>query len=481
MKNSWESKKILAYGKRFSIFTSIMFVLLCVFSCNNLLVLGGGSLVIAMPGTRAAIASSYTIELTGTNGTTQSKTLAGGTTAQFDDLDPDTYNISVKGKDDSGLVVLYGMSNATVEAGATASATVNLGTVANDLNSLQQAITTGGIVYIGSDINVTSSLTVNTDVTLLPAYKNVTLTKTADFDLISFAAAATLTVGGNDYTITLDGDSGTNPFTKSLINTNGKGSTVYLNRNSIVTNNSGTGLTITGENATTLKAYLYLNGGTISNNKSGGVSLSSADFVMNDGLIDGNSGGNGAGVSMNSTNGIAFIMKGGTISDNQSTGNGGAIYGGRSCRFTLDGGSIKGNSATGNGGGVFLNNGTFIMNGGTIVDNKVKEDSSLGHGVYFSDGDNGDLKFSGNPVIDKNNDVYYVIGQAIKISGPLTGATPVATITFNDYGSSNPVLEAENGVKLADVIKKFKVTQPEDGSAEYIINDEGKLQKVGAQ
>lgn len=464
MEKILKGKKFFTFEKWLACFTGILLVMLAVFSCNNVLVKDGGSLIIAVPGARAASASSYTIELKGSNGTPQTKTVAGGTTAQFDDLDPDTYNISVKGKDNSGLVVLYGMSNATVEAGATASATVNLGAVANDLNSLQQAVTAGGIVYIGSDINVTSSLTVNTDVTLLPAYKNVTLTKAGDIDLISFAAAAILTVGGNDYTITLDGDSGTNPSTKSLINTNGKGSTVYLNRNSIVTNNSGTGLTITGQNATTLKAYLYLNGGTISNNKSGGVSLSSADFVMNDGLIDGNSGGNGAGVSMNSTNGIAFIMKGGTISDNQSTGNGGAIYGGKSCRFTMDGGSIKGNSATGNGGGVFLNNGTFIMNGGTIVGNKVKEDSSLGHGVYFSDGDNGDLKFSGNPVIDKNNDVYYVIRQAIKISGPLTGATPVATITFNDYGSSNPVLEAENGVNLAAMVKKFAVTLAPDGS-----------------
>ena len=462
MKNSWESKKILAYGKRFSVFTSIMLVLLFAFSCSNLIMNDGGSLIIAVPGARAASASNYTIELTGANGTTQSKTLAGGTTAQFDDLDPDTYNISVKGTNES-VVVLYGTSSATVSAGATASATVKLGAVANDLNSLQQAVTAGGIVYIGSDIDVDSTLMVNTDVTLLPAYKNVTLTKDANIDLISFAAAATLTVGGNGYTITLDGAAREND-TKSLINVNGKGSTVYLKRNSIVTNNSGTGLTITGENATTKKAYLYLDGGTISNNKSGGVSLSDADFVMNDGLIDGNSGVNGAGVSMNSNTGIAFIMKGGTISDNQSPGDGGAIYGRQRCSFTMEGGTIKGNSATGNGGGVYLSNGTFIMNGGTIIDNNVSEDSSLGYGVYFSDGDSGDLKFSGNPVIDKNNNVHYVIRQAIKISGPLTGATQVATITFDDYGSSYLVLEAENGVTLTeDVVEKFAVTPDTDG------------------
>ena len=160
MKNSWESKKILAYGKRFSVFTSIMLVLLFAFSCSNLIMNDGGSLIIAVPGARAASASNYTIELTGANGTTQSKTLAGGTTAQFDDLDPDTYNISVKGTNES-VVVLYGTSSATVSAGATASATVNLGTVANDLNSLLEVIRNqraDGTIYVADGIEVGADL-----------------------------------------------------------------------------------------------------------------------------------------------------------------------------------------------------------------------------------------------------------------------------------------------------------------------------------
>ena len=207
-------------------------------------------------------------------------------------------------------------------AGETASATVKLGAVANDFDSLEQAVTAGGIVYIGSSIDVTYSLTVNTDVTLLPFENDVTLKKTGDFVLISFAAAGTLTVGGNDYTITLDGDSGTISSTKSLINTNGQGSTVYLKRNSIVTNNNGTGLSIEGKDNKN-KAYLYLNGGTISNNKSGGVGLSSySEFEMNDGLIDGNSGGAGVNVGLGTS---AFVMKGGMISNNQTTGDGGGI------------------------------------------------------------------------------------------------------------------------------------------------------------
>ena len=473
MKNSWESKKILAYGKKFSVFTSIMLVLLFAFSCSNLIMNDGGSLIIAVPGARAASASSYTIELTGSNGTTQRKTVAGGTTAQFDDLDPDTYTISVKGTNES-VVVLYGTSSATVSAGATASAMVKMGTVANDLNSLQQAVTAGGIVYIGSDINVDSTLTVNTDVTLLPLDKAITLKKSGDIELISVTAGK-LTVGGNDYTITLDGDSSNITSTKNLIKVNGAGSTIYLNRNSVVMNNAGTGVSITGQNYSN-KAYLYLNSGTISNNKSGGVSLSYAEFVMNGGSINGNSFNSqisgGAGVSVG---GAIFTMKGGTISDNEMTSNdGGAIKVTPGGSFTMDGGSIEGNSATGSGGGVYVASGSFIMNGGSIKGNSA----ATGKGVYAT---TDNFKMSGNAVIDLGNDVCLGDGNRITVTGALSTTSTVALITPTNYSSPHAVLAVENGVKLADVIKKFNLTQPEDGSAEYIINDEGKLQKVEAQ
>ena len=155
MRNILKDRRFFVFKAGSVGFVAIALALLCVFSCNNLLVLGGGSLVIAMPGTRAATASRFTIELTGTNGTTQSKTLAGGTTAQFDDLDPDTYDIIVKGIDEAGAVVLGGSSSATVVAGKTASTTVEfLVEVVNNFDSLQQAMTAGGTVYVENDITV---------------------------------------------------------------------------------------------------------------------------------------------------------------------------------------------------------------------------------------------------------------------------------------------------------------------------------------
>lgn len=448
MSNLQDHKKLFVFGKRFAGFAGILLVSFLLLACENLIMNDGGSLIIAVPGARAASASSYTIELTGANGSTQRKTVAGGTTAQFDDLDPDTYTISVKGTNES-VVVLYGTSSATVSAGATASATVKLGAVANDLNSLQQAVTAGGIVYIGSSIDVTSSLTVNTDVTLLPAYKNVTLTKAGDIELISVTAGK-LTVGGNDYTITLDGDSSNITSTKNLIKVNGAGSTIYLNRNSVVMNNAGTGVSITGANALNSgKAFGYLNGGTISNNKSGGVSLSSAEFVMNGGSINGNSLNSqisgGAAVNMVSSN-TSFVMKGGTITGNTVTGtNGGAIYANSGSSFTMEGGIITNNTTTGNG-----------------------------KGVYF--GGSGSLKIGGSAVIDSNNDVCFGERYTLKITSTLTGATTVATITPETYSAGTQVLSAENGVNLADEVEKFEVTPNDAG--EWVITEEGKLQQV---
>ncbi len=126
MKNSLDCKKLLSYGKELSIFAGILLVLLFVFSCNNILMRNSGSLVITVPGARAASASTFTIELASASGFTQRETISGGSTIQFDDLAPDTYTINVKGMDDAGTLVLSGTEKATVTAGQTATVTVDL-------------------------------------------------------------------------------------------------------------------------------------------------------------------------------------------------------------------------------------------------------------------------------------------------------------------------------------------------------------------
>lgn len=128
MRNLLKDRRFFIFKAGIFCFASVLFVLLCVFSCNNLLTLSeGGSLLVSVPGGRNATdATIYTIELKGEKGSTYSKTVSSGETAAFEELIPDTYTILVKGSNEKDIVVYYGSASATVEAGKTASAMVEL-------------------------------------------------------------------------------------------------------------------------------------------------------------------------------------------------------------------------------------------------------------------------------------------------------------------------------------------------------------------
>ena len=390
--------------------------------------LSPGILTVNFSETGDSTASNFTIELTGSNGTTPIKTVSGGSTVQFDDLAPDTYNISVKGNDASGLVVLYGTSDAAVTAGATASAEVDLMGVVNDLSSLQQAVTAGGTIYIGSDINVASPLTVNTDVTLLPAYKNVTLTNNSSGNLfIIDNSSGNLTIGGGEYIITLDG----NQVAQSIILVKADG-TATLTDNGIITNAAASGV-----NISSYYGIFEMTGGTIMNNTSS----------------------HGGAVSM--SNGT-FSMTGGILKDNKSSGTGGAVSMSNGT-FSMTGGSITGNTAQNYGGGVCVSGGTFNLSGGSISNNSA----TYGSGVSVNQ---GSFKMSGSAVIDSNNDVYLNNSKTITITGELTGGDTVATITLASYNEGTQVLSAESGVDLANEVGKFAVTPNPADDSEWTID-----------
>ena len=400
MRNILKDRRFFVFKAGSVGFVAIALALLCVFSCNNLLVLGGGSLVIAMPGTRAATASRFTIELTGTNGTTQSKTLAGGTTtAQFDDLAPDTYDVLVKGIDEAGAVVLRGSSSATVVAGKTASTTVEfLVEVVNNFDSLQQAMTAGGTVYVVNDITVTESLIINQDVIIRALNKDVTLNLASDStdSMFEVGSGGELTLGGGEYMLTVDGKEQTRGVALLQI----KGGTVDL--------------------------YGTITNG-VNNDSAGGIKVNGSSSTLNmyDGAIVSNcrclnEWGIGGAIGLDAGN---MNMYGGSITEN-SAQDASAVYVNDQSVFTMSGGTISGNS---NDIAINISSSTFKIGGGALI----------------SSDDKVSLKTS----------------PAITIISPLTGGNSVATLTLKDgFSSGSSVLIAENGVTLADEVGKFVLT-----------------------
>ncbi|GHV22562.1 hypothetical protein FACS189494_09570 [Spirochaetia bacterium] len=98
-----------------------------------------------------------------------------------------------------------------------------------------------------------------------------------------------------------------------------------------------------------------------------GGSLTFAPVATGALIIDGGSGSGLTGNSLVGVSGGTFTMQTGTVLQNNNTsGNGGAVYISSSGTFAMAGGSISGNAAV-SGGGVYVDSGTFTMQGGAQV------------------------------------------------------------------------------------------------------------------
>ena len=137
----------------------------------------------------------------------------------------------------------------------------------------------------------------------------------------------TLTVGGGEHTITLDGNE--------------------VAEKSVISISGGT---------------VTLASGIISKAANSGVQITSGTFNMNGGTITGNKGSNGGAVFMN---GGKFYMNGGIITGNtaEDTGGGIQLSGGT---FILSGGYIDNNRAS-NGSGIYMFDGSFSMGGSAVI------------------------------------------------------------------------------------------------------------------
>lgn len=386
-------------------------------SCSNIEIFQNGGLVIAVPGSRSVSESTiFTVTVADAAGNKQNKTVVAGESAQFDDLVPGPYSISVEGKE-SDISTMYGVAEVSVAAGKTATASIALSTVAHTFADLKVLIAKGGTVYIGSDISVDSGLEVIKNKVHLVALKDVVLTNNADAPGLTVQESK-VTLGGGEYTLTLDGND------KGQHGVRVTDGTLILEKNAIITNCSNSGVYLS-------KADFTMNGGIISENAAtsgGGVYIEEGSFIMNDGSITanelfGDSASYGGGVYISNGD---FTMNGGFIT-NHTAGikRGGAIAVKETALFKMNAGIISGNSASSDGGGIYLfgasagNKGTCIINGGTITSNNC---DGNGGGISVS-GDctvNAGAEITGN-TCSKGGDIYVYPGFIYTNKGGTVG------------------------------------------------------------
>jgi fibronectin type 3 domain-containing protein len=194
----------------------------------------------------------------------------------------------------------------------------------------------------------------------------------------------------------------------------------------------GSGVTLVLEDGATLKGH--------SSNTTSLVMVSlGGNLVLNDGgAISGNTVSSspvyGGGVYVDEG---TFTMNGGTISGNTIYTPASAAYGGgvyvNNGTFTMNGGTINGNTASSSyygGGGVAVFNGTFTMSGGEISGNTA---SATGGGVFISGGGGGGTFTMSDGTISGNTANY---GGGVFIEG---------TFTMNDGEISGNTASASGG------------------------------------
>jgi hypothetical protein len=314
-------------------------------------------------------------------------------------------------------VVLYGFITTTNEVGKgeESSATVSLAGVVNTLNELKNAIRNGGIIYVGSDIEINETITAtpSTPVTIQAAYKDVTLSGTGTTSTPMFQpTSGDWTFGGGEYTITLSGG--------SIFTISGSATPkVTLTTNGIIS--SSQSAVIISDDSEANNGIFCLDGGSITGSAAHSVEVyANGQFIMESGFIE------------------AYAEK--VV----------CMYGGT---FSMTGGEIKNtrsDTSTVKTCAVFVNNGSFTFEGGTISKGVVVSKPDL-------------FTISGSATVDtiklNTYDLYFTVG------GKLDGNSTVATIIINNsYLAGDTILKAADGVDLTAEVGKFKVTHESNGT-----------------
>ncbi|MFI3229490.1 MAG: InlB B-repeat-containing protein, partial [Bacillota bacterium] len=212
-----------------------------------------------------------------------------------------------------------------------------------------------------------------------------------------------------------------------------------------------------------------MRGGTISGNTAGtgyygsGV-YNAGTFNMSGGTISGNiSSAGGGGVSNVGT----MTMSGGTISGNTSSSSGGGIL--NSGVLEVSGGSITNNTTGGNGGGISMSGDSAIVTLSGTVSITGNIAGGSGGGIYCN---KETLCIEGAVSIINNlsgagvSNIYIVDGQAITVTGDITGQIGVAY-----EAGSGVIAVADYGYTITDEVTA--VFSPDNTKYYAVLNAEG--------
>jgi hypothetical protein len=207
---------------------------------------------------------------------------------------------------------------------------------------------------------------------------------------------------------------------------------------------------VSSANITTANAVITLVGKsptTISLTGAGALfNISAGELVLDKNITLKGHGSNTASLVRVNTGASLTMNVGATIRDNRSTSRGGGVYvdGGS---FTLDGGEIIHNSNSGdgssytNGGGVYVNSGSFIMKKGKISNNSASGSyRNNGGGVYLR---NGSMLMDGGEISDNSvngSGGGVVVGQGVTFN--MSGG---GTISGNSANTQGGGVASDNG------------------------------------
>ncbi|MDR1178426.1 MAG: hypothetical protein LBK64_06330, partial [Spirochaetaceae bacterium] len=259
--------------------------------------------------------------------------------------------------------------------------------------------------------------------------------------LITVGTSATLILRGP----TLKGKTGNN---KAVVTVEDSGAEFIMNAGIITGNTLGNG--DNGGGVTVRDgAEFTMNGGAIRGNHNtsdnstgaGGVFVSDAEFTMNGGIISGNTsqpGGGGGGVHVENelTTSTKFTMKGGTIRDNTGSGAGGVYVNHHATTFEMSGGTISGNSAEPIGGGVYAEEGTTFTMSGGTISGNTSKD--IGGGVIIA----GTFTMSGG-IISGNTVTGLGLGGGVAAAGDAS-FTKNGGIIYGDTDATHTPGSTEN-------------------------------------